>query len=384
MNKKTIVIFVVLLAVSTTSFADKYPPENASVLYYKAFMLYKPDDAIESMLADFTNGKIVSNEKIKEFLNSGQNRRIINTITDASQIPNCDWGLNYSEGFEMENPSLSSLRNLSRLILADAKIHAENGDYKTAFSRCITAKKMAIHTGDELLISYLVSVAINALANKSIQDILNGNIDIQTLKWLKSELEDIQKIKLVAKDALINDFRIASNTKRGKLKDVPVESVTEDPNLQKKLNEVINNQSLFEENLKYWEQYMLSVADAFDLPYLEAVSKMKEIESAIPQQPKKNAKAVITAIFAPPAVKIFTISIRDQSNENALRTAVDIYIRNAQNTKLPDSLTESSPKDMFSGRDFEYAKTKEGFILRCRQKDLDKDKIQEYEFKLKR
>ena len=42
------------------------------------------------------------------------------------------------------------------------------------------------------------------------------------------------------------------------------------------------------------------------------------------------------------------------------------------------------PPDLFSGRDFQYEKTKDGFVLRCQGKDLSKDKIYEYEFKVKK
>jgi len=40
------------------------------------------------------------------------------------------------------------------------------------------------------------------------------------------------------------------------------------------------------------------------------------------------------------------------------------------------------PRDMFSGRDFEYKKTRTGFTLRCRAKNLKTDKIEEYAFKV--
>ena len=40
------------------------------------------------------------------------------------------------------------------------------------------------------------------------------------------------------------------------------------------------------------------------------------------------------------------------------------------------------PKDLFSGKDFIYEKTDTGFTLRCQGKDLAKDLIYEYEFKL--
>jgi hypothetical protein len=49
---------------------------------------------------------------------------------------------------------------------------------------------------------------------------------------------------------------------------------------------------------------------------------------------------------------------------------------------LPESLPAGLPKDLFSGEDFEYEKTKDGFVLRSRRKDLDRDEIHQYEFKV--
>jgi len=44
---------------------------------------------------------------------------------------------------------------------------------------------------------------------------------------------------------------------------------------------------------------------------------------------------------------------------------------------------EGLPKDLFSGKDFRYEKTADGFTLRCRGKDLDKNETYQYEFKVK-
>jgi len=42
------------------------------------------------------------------------------------------------------------------------------------------------------------------------------------------------------------------------------------------------------------------------------------------------------------------------------------------------------PGDLFSGKDFQYEKTTEGFILRCQGEDLYKNEVYEYEFKVKK
>ena len=58
------------------------------------------------------------------------------------------------------------------------------------------------------------------------------------------------------------------------------------------------------------------------------------------------------------------------------------YIIKARTGRLPEKLPADVPRDLFSGEDFEYEKTKDAFLLRCRAKDLDKDEIYQYEFKV--
>ena len=80
--------------------------------------------------------------------------------------------------------------------------------------------------------------------------------------------------------------------------------------------------------------------------------------------------------------KVSFMSIRSQNSLNALKTAVEIYLIKAKTGKLPATIPAGLPKDLFSGKDFAYEKTDTGFTLRCRAKDLSKDTIHEYGFKV--
>jgi hypothetical protein len=51
-------------------------------------------------------------------------------------------------------------------------------------------------------------------------------------------------------------------------------------------------------------------------------------------------------------------------------------------SEVADALPAGLPKDAFSGKDFKYEKTKDGFVLRCRGRDLGKDELYQYEVKL--
>jgi hypothetical protein len=243
---------------------------------------------------------------------------------------------------------------------------------------------MSCQIDGDLLISYLVSVAINAMANSRLQDTLNRDIDSKTLKWFKGQLDNLQARKPSAKASYINDFLVISKNKKGKIKDIPVQSLSDNAEEQKRLAEIIKDEALLNKSFEYWEQYIKSAAEAFDMSYLDAHKKLKELNERLAKDVKTKPEAVLTSAVAPAGGKIVDINIRSQTHDNAVRTAVDIYIKYAQDSKLPGTLPQNCPRDMFSGKDFIYEKTNEGFVLRCQVKDMDKNIVQEYAFKLKR
>ena len=51
-----------ILFVSTPA-GFAYPPDNAAVLYYRAFLLYETDPSMRKMLSEFSRGKIKLDER---------------------------------------------------------------------------------------------------------------------------------------------------------------------------------------------------------------------------------------------------------------------------------------------------------------------------------
>ena len=54
-----------------------------------------------------------------------------------------------------------------------------------------------------------------------------------------------------------------------------------------------------------------------------------------------------------------------QACVNGIKAAVEIYLIVAKTGKLPEKLPDYLPKDPFTGQDFLYEITDEGFTLRC-------------------
>ena len=383
-SKLTKVILVTLVLLVSTSAAFAYPPDNAAVLYYKASMLYEADDEMNDMLFNLGKGRIELNEKIKEFVK--KNHKLLTIVLDASEVENCDWGFDFSQGLNVLFPRFGKLKQLTWLIAADARILAEQGNYKAALGRCISICKIARHMNERPLINYLLSISFNAVANNCVIEILSDMPqDMETLTWLKDQLNQMDERPISIKLALYYK-REAGITSMNPQKISNAISGLDDGACKEDLLERISSadEKFFERNIKYWNNYMDSAEAAIDLPYSETYSTLKSLDENLAKDLGENPDLALAATYAPAWWKIYSLSIRMASHYNAVKTAIELYMIKAKTGKLPDKLPEGLPKDLFSCKDFEYEKTDDGFILRCQGKDLVKDEIHEYEFKVKK
>jgi hypothetical protein len=121
---------------------------------------------------------------------------------------------------------------------------------------------------------------------------------------------------------------------------------------------------------------------AYDLPYPEAKQKLEDLYGEVKNAAKEKPEAVVAEVLFPAISRVLTTDTRAKTHLNAVRAGIEICIIRAKTGKLPDELPAGLPKDMFSGKDFIYEKTDAGFTLTGQGKDLDKDIVQKYEFKI--
>ncbi|MHC4556320.1 MAG: hypothetical protein ACYTFW_03905 [Planctomycetota bacterium] len=382
---KSICILLILLA--SASLVEAYPPDNAAVLYYRAFMILKePGEDVKVMFSDMREGKIKPNDQIKEYLE--RNRRTIELLDTAAEIPNCDWGRDDSKGIDLMLPELSKMRQMAFLL--DGKAHAlsKDGDHKTALNKCLTIHKMGRHVGDDLLISWLVSVSLNTLANKRIEEILSEMPeDLETLTWLKSQIIGISSNVTSIKTAMNREKEIFMHTIRKEKADTILEVVRDnflDAGIAADVVEKVRkgNDKFFSDSRDYYANFMTDVIVAFDLPYLQAHRRLDELDDRAQKEAEENPTAILAATLAPAANKVYTVGTKNMTFFNAIKAAVDVYIIKAKTGRLPEKLPAGLPQDLFSGKDFEYERSKTGFVLRCRGKDMDRNETYQYEFKV--
>ncbi|MHC4575582.1 MAG: hypothetical protein ACYS76_15925, partial [Planctomycetota bacterium] len=283
-------------------------------------------------------------------------------------------------------------REIFRLLVADARILADRGDYELALDRCVSVRKLASHAAEETtLIGYLAGSKIDELANKCIRHILSSPpVDVEALESLKRRLEELEGRFIPLKVSVHGEHehvaRYMTVERVGEL--VPLLEgfvfAEDQAGLSIARDRILAADEQFcERNRAYWQKHTAAVMAALDLPYAEAHPRLKDLADRPREDFETNPDATLTAALAPLVCKAHTYEVQRKACSNALRVAVELYIVAARTSQLPDALPAGLPKDMFSGEDFEYDKKADGFILRCRGKDLLRDEIHEYEFKVR-
>ena len=379
---------VLVLALNTSTLAFPPDPDNAALLYYQAFLLQKrPDDTMADLVAELAKGKIAPHEKIAQYLQT--NKRVIDLATAAAEMPTCNWGLKYSDGFEMEIPHLWQARYTARLIIADARILAANKDYYTAIDRCLTTRKFALHIAKEpTLINWLAGFGIEEMTNNCIRDLLGSTkLDPDTLKWLTTQLDRLDKCAVPLNVPFGGECEfIASyfNSKKA-LQAIAIIRTGLDEDYNDRADTAIQrirnaDEQFFKRNADYFDNHTDAVQAALSLPYEQAYNTLKDLGEKPADQFQNNPDATLTALLAPSFYKPYNYQVRRNTHSNALRAALEIYAVLARTGQLPTTLPADLPADMFSGRDFQYENQAHAFTLRCRYKDLLKDEIPQYTF----
>lgn len=389
----TLIIITILLSPIASG---EYPPKNAAVLYYKTMHYYPPQDGSVDKLKDIADDIELTKDIIEHV---STYHYVVRDIATAADIEYCDWGIDYSQGIGTLLPGLSSFKRYGRLLMADAKIHASKGNYDMAMDRYITMQKFASHISDETIISALVAVSINAMADKGITQIL-GEMpeDKATLLKLKKHLDAsadrlaVMKVSFNGEKHMITPHLEKDSPKRLTSEMVRVDFVgmdepVDDEPVAKELFRMLDSgdEQIYKDIKQYWFNVIDAQIAAFDLPYSKAYNKLnKEIPDKVTAHAKKRPEAFMASILMTAFGRVYLLSIKDQASLNTLRAAVDVYLTKATTGKLPSRLSPGSPNDIFSDKPFIYEKTGEGFILRCPGKDLDKNVAHEYSFKVKK
>ena len=207
--------------------------------------------------------------------------------------------------------------------------------------------------------------------------------DAELLRWLRTELAISSVETLSPARPLKIEIEVMADLMRmdnvEKLARILAESD------EKKMAEIINmaNEDILEQNRRLYSERMKSGLTVLSMPmqYEKAHLQLEQLANDFdPNDPSSG----IAGAFMPALARILTSKTRTETHANAIKAAIEVLVVSAKTERLPDALPAGLPGDLFSGKPFQYEKTKGGFVLHCRGKDLDKDETYKYEFKVKK
>lgn len=391
--KKTICSICVILAIwpiGTQAAISSPDPDNAALLYYQAFLLRPELDDETFLHYDSVLRGAQPNEKVRDYLNMRETRETLRIAEDATKITHCSWGMMHTQGiFNYTHISIATqLRQIVFLLDVDARTLAFDGDYRAALDRCLSIRRMVYHIADEHDIGYSVSMLHHWKAFDSTQHILSSmSVDRDTLTWLQGQISSVQgpppplgrAFEITLEDAIKHlsahpeDLEIRRD---GLLDNIEDESVRQ---------EILSlaDDKLLERAKEPYNKFLSSVNRVIgsDIPYQQKHLQLKQLEDEFGDD---DPVFIILFGYVPTnnVARHNDIYVRNIANYNALRSAIEIYLVNAETGQLPETLPVHSPEDPFSSQDFEYEVTSQGFILRCREKEIDADMLWEFEFKV--
>ena len=150
------------------------PAENAAVVYNSIGAVYAPFSNFDKkgyFLILHKSSKRLEAASVKAYLQANAPALIL--LQAAAQKPLCNFGLNYGAGAAMAMTHFGKMREYARFLVIDARAKAHAGDHAGAAADIETIYTLAGHViSDPLLLSGLVAVVIENLADDCIQDIV--------------------------------------------------------------------------------------------------------------------------------------------------------------------------------------------------------------------
>lgn len=369
---------------------------NAALLYYQAFLRRpEPNETVDYKMHTLSYGT-KPDRQIRTYL--GQCMPVIEIVEMASRMPGCVWDV-----WPEQQQSWISLRRetiyLSEIVLGDSVTLASDEKYLVALERCLTVRRLARHlTGvSESYPAIPLSTICDERALCTIQYVLGvmpPNAD--TLTWFRGQLAVAEgappdfpnRLQAYVK-AYLNDIQ-TNSVRRAKQKNLLVEEVKGEQ-AKESVKNLTDEQYLSRvgEVLQRLIDRIFQTVDSemtYDEKHAQIHKIVNEPKDADSTDPVDRA---ILNLIGLPLVDVdgladewYAYQVRHQAHINGVKAAVEVYLIAAKTGELPGKLPDYLPKDPFTGRNFIYEKTDEGFALRCQGEEFLSGKNRWLEFKV--
>jgi hypothetical protein len=360
-------------------------PDNAALLYYQAFVLRpEPDAATAQKIQDVLRGA-EPDRRIRTYL--GHCLPMIRLAEIASQIPQCTWGTRGGAGPNFGWKDLNSdVNRLLDILIVDARTLAADGHYRAALEDCLTLRSLSHHLSEDPRLE-LAARNPDVMALRTIQYVLGVMPpDADTLMWLRARLALVRGLRLSFAEMLQTKSKSFFNRMRSNpgtltwLKDLLAQNAQDEQG--KKNAQKLTGEQLLSRARESFPRFVDSIIRVVDggMTYNEKLAQMKRLIKGLQSS---NADPVTRCVVLTSGIdglvdRQYSFLVGHAARINGIKAAVEIYLVMAKTGRLPEKLPDYLPKDPFTGHDFEYEITDEGFTLRSAGKESPRRKGLEF------
>jgi hypothetical protein len=231
---------------------------------------------------------------------------------------------------------------------------------------------------------FLVSLPIDAFAHDTMQDVLGIQpAQTETLRWLRGQLAAVDGAPRSLAKVLYRDFELAIDQMcqdAARLVEIRAAWPAETTGMTDE--EIVERARELRQPFQGGVQTVLDS----DMPYERQQAEIARLGAELEARYAGETFDRDLWLWAAPPSQIaeaHDLHTRAIAYANALKIATTIYLEHAETGALPKALPDHMPKDPFSGRDFGYEVTAEGFLLRRHVAEPERDKLWEYEFRVR-
>jgi tetratricopeptide (TPR) repeat protein len=331
--------------------------ENAAILYRKAFDLYPdgPTDEEAELLGKLGEGMALTPaeravlEKVLE-----KHREAIALLHKAAAFPRCDFGVDYTKGFDAEMPHVAGLIRTAKLLQIEALLSTGSAAAEAARASMRLAEAVA---EEPILLSQLVRGLCGDMARDSWQQAFGGDLPPDTLRGLLESLSPERYREGYEKSLIFELYAGAKLVVEGDFSafgpEVAKARRPGDP--------------LSVEDFAYYAHTMSEYSSLAGRPYYEirdrlAALKAERVDGA-------PGYAEITRLLLPSFDRAAQRQAQAEAGVGtgriaaALRLYRDAHGTYPQSTEALRMILPDLPVDPFTGRPFLYRREGDGFVV---------------------
>ena len=213
-------------------------------------------------------------------------------------------------------------------------------------------------------------------------------VDEPSLLWLQQQLTTMSGKEPSLSHALQNEkefiLNILVEEDVNRLIDAVKQGLSGDPS-QEWIDQIKKaDTSFFVGSRRYLKNHIQNLQTILDSPALlvDKMAQLEELRKRLNKDSQDNPHAIVTAAWMPAIKRILFLGSRSRAGRKMHEAAIEIYLHAARSGSVPTELPAGVPKDPFTGQDFAYKKTEEGFTL-TRWADDPTDWRSQLEFKVR-